>query len=95
MARSHWDAFMETPKIFMKDWMAVFFHAAISRHNESLIDKSRTSIPGNNIVPYLIDGISYTLRQDYAFALIGEGAAVPDSSNGMGIGGTASGRVAY
>ena len=42
MAKTHWDAFLVTPKILMKDWISIFFHAAISRLDEAFIEMSKT-----------------------------------------------------
>ena len=79
MAVSHWEAFMETPRVFLRDYPAIFFHGLMTKVDESLEDWSRSAFPGSNIAPYLISGIGYTLRQDYAFALIGQGGNVPDN----------------
>ena len=74
---SHWDAFMDTFKLFTKDYPSVFFHGLLTKLDESLEDWSRSAFPGSNVAPYLISGVSYTLRQDYFAALTGTGGNIP------------------
>lgn len=85
MAASHWDAFMKVASIFPKDIPSVLYHAALSGLNTSMDDWVARTFPNNNLAVYAVDGIVYTLRQDYAFALIGEGDAVPDGAGTLGI----------
>jgi hypothetical protein len=85
MAASHWGAFMAVPTLLMKDWPSIIFHAIISKLDKSLIEMSRTSFPNNTIVPFLVDGVAYTFRQDYGIALIGEGDKIPNAGVKAGL----------
>ena len=91
MAVSHWEAFMEIPKVFMRDYPSILFHALLTKIDDSLEDYSRSAAPGSTVVPYLINGVGHTLRQDYLLALTGQGAGIPDPSGTFGI----SARVNY
>jgi hypothetical protein len=70
MAVSHWDAFLQIPILIQKDFPAILFHAFVSKVDEFLIRASESQYQPDSIVAYLIDGLSYTVRQDYAFGLI-------------------------
>jgi hypothetical protein len=84
MAKTHWDAFMGLPNLLMKDWPSVIFHGALSGFNDSLDTWIGRTFPNNTIAQYAADGLVYTLRQDYAFGLIGQEGALPAAAGAFG-----------
>ena len=88
---THWEAFMEIPKVLAKDYPSILFHAILSKVERSLEDWSRNAFPGSDMAPYLIEGFAYTTRQDYAASIFGVAGNIPD----QGILGGAAARVNY
>ncbi|HXU95466.1 MAG TPA: hypothetical protein VFP45_03420 [Candidatus Nitrosotalea sp.] len=78
MAASHWEAFLQTPKILMKDWPSIIFHGLLSKIEDSLDNWATSAFPGNNAVAFAMNGLSYTIRQDYLLALTGQAPTIPD-----------------
>lgn len=84
MAASHWDAFLKTPSVLMKDWQSIVFHGVLSKIEDSVDNYAAQAFPGNMLIQFIMNGFSYTLRQDYLLALTGQEGSIPDSAT-MGI----------
>lgn len=79
MASSHWQAFLDTPGVLMKDYPSIIFHGILSKIEDSIDNWAAQAFPGNMAIGFIMNGFSYTLRQDYLLALTGQSAALPDS----------------
>jgi len=83
MASSHWQAFLDTPSVLMKDYPSIIFHGILSKIEDSIHNWASQAFPGNMAIGFLMNGFSYTLRQDYLLALTGQGASLPDGGESL------------
>lgn len=78
MAASHWQAFIDTPSVLMKDYPSIIFHGILSKIEDAFDNYAAQAFPGNTAIAFIMNGFSYTLRQDYLLALTGQSASLPD-----------------
>ena len=77
---TQWDALTEVPRLLMRDWPSIIVHSLLSKAEDMIVDYSRRTFPSNDLVPFLVDGINYTLRQDYLIALTKQQDKLPSSA---------------